>query len=320
MKNPLSLKIKKRLNVLEKELLRVIDGSGSKLKEGYLQTIKAGGKRLRPAIVLLCSQFNGGEDKHIKKAALAVELIHVASLVHDDIMDDAKIRRGKPTVCSKWGDQVALRIGDYLFAEAFLLLSETGNFEAISVLSRAVGKLSEGEIEQLKSAFNHNQAISYYFKKISCKTAALFRASAELGAIFGGATQASIAALGNFGENLGLAFQIYDDILDVQAEEKELGKSLGTDLKDGTLTLPIIIALRETKSRRLADIFTKENCTDEEVKEGLAIIASTKAAAKAKKGAKNFIDKALVDLEVINNKQLKKELRVICKYTIERYS
>lgn len=320
MKSPISLRIKKQLNALDKELLKVIDSSGSKVKQGYLQTIKAGGKRLRPAIVFLCSQFNENGRQSTKKAALAVELIHVASLVHDDIMDGAKIRRGKPTVYSKWGDQVALRIGDYLFAQAFLLLSETGNFSAISALSKAVRKLSEGEIEQFKSAFQYNQALSYYFKKISCKTAALFRASAELGAIFGGANKSCIAALGNFGENLGLAFQIYDDILDVEAKEKELGKSLGTDLRDGTLTLPIIIALKETKSQRLANIFTRKNCTEEDIKEGLNIIASTKAAVKAKEQAKKFIGKGITSLEPINNEQLKKELKDICYYTIERYS
>lgn len=320
MKNPLSLKVKRQINSLEKDLSQVIDGSSAELKRGYLQTLKAGGKRLRPAIVFLCSQFKDGDKKSIKKAALAVELIHVASLIHDDIMDGATIRRGKPTVYSQWGEQVALRMGDYLFANAFLLLNQTGNFSAISVLSKAVKKLSEGEIEQIKSAFQYDQALSYYLKKIRCKTAALFRASAELGCIFGGADHNSVVALGNFGENLGLAFQIYDDILDVQAEEKQLGKSLGTDLRDGTLTLPIIIALKETKSWRLADIFTKENCTDKDIAEGLKIIASTNAADKAKQKAKSFVDKAVSDLEIIKEERLIKELIDICEYTIERYN
>ncbi len=298
----------------------MIDGAGREVRESYLLTLNAGGKRLRPALVFLCSQFKGADKASVKKAALAVETIHAASLIHDDIMDGASIRRGQPTVYSKWGNQVALRTGDYLFAQAFLLLNDTGNFQAVSMLSNAVKLLSEGEIEQIKSAFNAEQSRAYYLKKIGAKTASLFRTSAELGALFGNAPQEYIKAFGDYAQNLGVAFQIYDDILDVEADEKVLGKSLGTDLKDGTLTLPILLAIKESKSKRLADIFTKENCSPDDIKEGLQIIASTSAAKESKQQAKSFIDKAISDLSLVNNEKLKRELKAICEYTIERYS
>ena len=320
MKNPVSLKIKNQLRVLEKELRKSVNGAGPTVKQSYFETISAGGKRLRPAIVFLCSQFKGADKDGVNKAALAVEIIHAASLIHDDIMDGAAIRRGQPTIYSKRGSQSALRTGDYLFAKSFLLLNETGNFEAVSILSRAVKKLSEGELEQIKSAFNKEQELSYYYQKIGCKTAALFRASAELGALFGNAGQAYIKALGDYAENLGVAFQVYDDVLDIEADEEALGKSLGTDLKDGTLTLPIIMALKESNSQRLADIFTSEDNDEQDIAEGLHIIVSTKAAEKSKKEAKRFVDKATQCLAPIKEEKLKKELEAICEYTIERYN
>ena len=320
MRNPVSLKIRKQLNNIEKELKQIIEGSGHSVKKAYLETINAGGKRLRPALVYLCSEYPRADKKSVQNAALAVEIIHAASLIHDDIMDGAKLRRGKPTVYSKWGTSVALRTGDYLFAQAFLLLNETGNFRAVGILSEAVKKLSEGEIEQIKSAYNTDQTRAYYLKKIGCKTASLFRASAELGALFGGADELNIKALGNYAEYLGVAFQIYDDILDVAADEKALGKSLGTDLRDGTLTLPILLAIKESKSKRLADIFTKEKCSEKDIKEGLQIIVSTTSADKSQKEAKSFVDKAMLELEPLKDAKLKKELKAICEYTIERYS
>ena len=320
MRSPVSLKIKRKLNALEKDLRSLFEGADSEIRQSYTQTITAGGKRIRPAIVFLCSQFAGADEANVRKAAVSVELIHAASLIHDDIMDGARLRRGMPTVYSKWGSQVALRIGDYLFAQAFFLLNETGHFEAVGVLSSAVKQLSEGEIEQIKSAFDTNQAFSYYLLKIRCKTASLFRASAELGAIFGNAPKSTVKVLGGFAENLGMAFQVFDDILDINAEEKVLGKSLGADLRDGTLTLPILYALKEAKSRRLADIFTSEKCSEAEIKEGLEIILASTAVEKARAKAQKFVDKALSSIEAIDNKRLKKELTTICEYTIERYN
>ena len=320
MKNPVSFKIKTHLSRLEKDLKRGLADAGPMIKESYLETVTAGGKRLRPAIVYLCSQFKAADMAGVKKAALAVEIIHAASLIHDDIMDEATVRRGKPTIYSKRGSQAALRTGDYLFAKSFLLLSETGNFEAVLILSKAVKKLSEGEIEQIKSAYNTNQECSYYIQKIGCKTAALFRASAELGALFGGANRIYIKALGEYAENLGIAFQIFDDVLDIDADEKVLGKSLGTDLKDGTLTLPIIIALEETEDQRLAEIFTDDNSGDKDIEEGLALIDSTSAVEKSKAEARNYINKAMNSLAPIEDKKLRDELETICNYTVERYN
>jgi len=323
MQNPVSLKIKRKLNKLDSELKNLVTDSGIELSKGYLQTVEAGGKRLRPALVFLCSQFKGGDKKNIFNAALAVELIHAASLIHDDIMDGAIIRRGKPTVYSKWGPKVALRIGDYLFAKAFLLLCKTDDFEAISVLADAVRKLSEGEIEQIKSAYKLEQTTSYYFQKINLKTASLFRASAELGAIFGGAQNSKVKALGAFAQNLGMAFQIFDDVLDIEAEEQVLGKSLGTDLRDGTLTLPILFGLKETNDNhdnRLAKIFISKNCSNSDIEDGLKIIVDTQAIDKTRKEAKRFVGKALKELEYIDNTPLKNELSNICEYTIERFN
>ena len=204
-------------------------------------TLAAGGKRLRPLLVFACAGGVVGES--VVRAAASVELVHMATLVHDDLLDGATMRRGRETVASANGSETAVQVGDYLFAQAFAELAGGGRPEAIEVLAESALDLSRGELAQGRAAFDVALTEAAYLDRVRRKTASLFAAACRLGAMLGGAplpTQLNIAA---FGESVGMAFQIFDDILDITGDPIDTGKRRGADLRDGTVTLPMIYAI-----------------------------------------------------------------------------
>jgi geranylgeranyl pyrophosphate synthase len=205
-------------------------------------TLSAGGKRLRPLLVYCCSAAERRRERQVEAAAAAVELVHMATLVHDDVLDGAELRRGHPTVFHRLGRDAAVGAGDYLFAQAFAELTESGSPEAVSTLARASLRLSQGEIAQGLRAGDLTVTEEDYLQRVQLKTAALFSAACTLGAQLGGARNAA-AALAEFGELIGVAFQIFDDILDLAGTPEATGKPRGADLRDGTVTLPMILAM-----------------------------------------------------------------------------
>ncbi len=228
------------------ELERILESAiedDSFIGEACMPLLK-GGKRLRPILFLLCSRA-GGADRHEKllPLAAAIELIHTASLVHDDILDASKVRRGVSTANAKYGAQAAVLIGDYLFAKAFQFVAE-GNYgdEAAAILSRLVRDLCIGEIKQDRSLFVI-PTLAEYYERITLKTAIFLSSSCRLGALTAGLDRATVEAMTGYGMSLGLAFQITDDLLDFFGDEKLTGKRLGGDLKSGVITLPILRAL-----------------------------------------------------------------------------
>ena len=211
------------------------------VQEASAHLIKAGGKRLRPALVLVTSRAGEAGRHETDLAAAAVELLHLASLYHDDVIDETKMRRGAPSVHSKWGNEVAILAGDFLFASGSLLGARAGA-AAPAILARALADVCEGQIAETERVGDPSRSASQYVETIKRKTAALFRAACELGATTSGAPDEVRERVVDYGENLGLAFQMVDDLLDFVGDPRVTGKTLGTDLKAGVFTLPVLIA------------------------------------------------------------------------------
>jgi geranylgeranyl pyrophosphate synthase len=205
--------------------------------------LKETGKGIRPALTLLSGRFYDYNLTYLLPMAVSVELMHTATLVHDDAIDNAEIRRGQPTINSMWGDDIAVLMGDYLFARAGEAVADTQSTRAVKLFSQTLGIISSGEINQYRNAFNLEQTRDDYFKRIYGKTASLFALSAQTGAILSQAPEKVVEILKNYGDNLGTAFQIVDDILDFTSTEEAMGKPVGSDLIQGTLTLPAMMLM-----------------------------------------------------------------------------
>ena len=205
------------------------------------QSLGTSGKRIRPALTFLCAKFNIYQLDLLLHMAAAIELMHTATLVHDDAIDKSETRRGKPTIYKLWGVDPAVLLGDYLFAKAGVEVSDTQSVRAFRIFSQTLMTISRGELNQAQNAFNLKQSRETYFQRIYGKTASLFCLSTESGGILSQSPESTIEVLWSYGRNLGLAFQIVDDILDFIGTEQELGKPAGSDLAQGTLTLPALI-------------------------------------------------------------------------------
>jgi geranylgeranyl pyrophosphate synthase len=229
------------LEEVERSLEAVADVDNPLLAELLRYTLKNGGKRIRPSLTLLAGKFHVYDLDLLVPIAAAIEVLHTATLVHDDIVDNSPVRRGKPTVSHAWGENRALLLGDYLFAKAGSLAADTENLRVIRLFSRALMTISGGELKQTGVTFDLTKAREYYFNWISAKTACLFATAAESGAILSQCPEYMIEGLKNYGHNLGMAFQIIDDVLDFIGDETELGKPVGSDLGEGIVTLPTIL-------------------------------------------------------------------------------
>jgi octaprenyl-diphosphate synthase len=207
--------------------------------------IDSGGKRLRPMLTIAASMLFGRTDGSEINFAAAVEFMHNATLLHDDVVDESEMRRGRAAARMKWGNQASVLVGDFLLGQAFMMMVDTGNIDALRVISKAATVIAEGEVLQLAKARDLDATISDYDEVIGAKTAKLFEAATEVGAMAGGADAAGCRAMRDYGRELGYAFQLVDDVLDYRGEAGTLGKNTGDDLREGKMTLPVILALRQ---------------------------------------------------------------------------
>lgn len=237
--------IKEDLDRVEDRLRAVSQVTFPYLSELLDFSLKSNGKRIRPILTLLSGKFYPSNLDSLLLMATAVEIMHTATLVHDDAIDKSVVRRSQPTVYKVWGEEKAVLLGDYLFAEAGALTAVTKNLRAIKLFADTLKAISSGELNQAFNAFNLEQSRDHYFQRVSQKTAALFVMAMESGASLSRAPEESIQVLIEYGYNLGIAFQIVDDILDFIGTEEELGKPIGSDLTQGTLTLPAILLLEK---------------------------------------------------------------------------
>lgn len=283
-------------------------------RDQYIQTIghyliSAGGKRLRPTFTILTSKlFNYKGDKHIYVAA-AVELIHTATLLHDDVVDQSTVRRGKTTVNYNWNNKYAVLIGDFLFSQAFKMMVSTDSIEVLNILSQASSIISEGEVKQVSNIGKINITKKEYYDVIKGKTAELFAAACEAGAVIAQQDSSTCKKLYNVGLNSGIAFQIIDDLLDYIAKEKVLGKRIGDDFYEKKITLPIIILYQkaiEADKLQLDIIF--EQPTTENFEILLELVKKYNIISLVKKEALFYINQAMEIIQDIETPSLAKQI------------
>lgn len=307
------------INIIEKSLEDTVLGESPLLQQASLHLLQAGGKRIRPVFVLLAGKFGDYNINVIKDVAVALELIHMASLVHDDVIDDAELRRGRPTIKSKWDNRFAMYSGDYIFAKGLELMTNIQDPVAHKILSKTLVELCIGEIEQIKDKYRFDQNLRDYLLRIKRKTALLIAASCQLGAVAAGVEEEIHQKLYRFGYYVGMSFQITDDVLDFTGTEKELGKPAGGDLLQGNITLPVLFAM-ENEFLRSEIVKVHENMSHNDIQNVINLIKESDAIEKSLEISDRYLQKALMVLESLPNNRAKKTLRDIAHYIGKRKS
>ena len=302
----------------EEELQAAGSSHGAVLGEFAGGTLSAGGKRLRPMLVYICAGDGAGD--HAVCAGAAVELLHAATLVHDDVLDRAGLRRGRPTVFASGGRHAATTTGDLLFSRAFGVLVQTGSADAVRTLSAAASALARGELAQRADAWRADVTVERYLERCELKTARLFEAACRLGALLGSPGAALADPLAGFGRRIGVAFQIFDDVLDVSGPVERTGKARGTDLLDGTVTLPLILARQ--RDAALAEMDPRAEVTTAAEAEAVCDrIAATGALEASREAALEHVaagKAAVAGLQLPAKQQ--RLLDLVADGVVERYS
>lgn len=314
------LLIQHELDSLELELQLILRSEVPLIKDicGYLN--EAQGKRIRPAMLFLAAKCTGGEMDDVVKAAVAVELIHTATLIHDDIIDNHKLRRGKQTIRSKWGNSTATIMGDFLYSKAFAGLAGAGLFEILGILARVTHTMCIGEMMQLDQRHNVDIGEDGYMEMIHKKTASLFSAACECGALLGDNNVHSKSFSG-FGENIGLAFQITDDLFDYIAVDKYIGKPTASDFSDGRVTLPFITAFRNAPERTrkwVGDLFRNGFNREEHWTEVVSFVQNYGGVEYSLQKARDFGEKAKLQLRDIDISPERDALCFAADYIVTR--
>ena len=288
--------VKERLGKVNDSLTEMAEKKHPFLARLLDHTFTTPGKNIRPAITLLASNFYPHDERNTEKMATGVELLHIASLIHDDTVDGAMLRRGKMTISSLWGPKAAVLAGDYIFAASATLVCDTGNIRVIRRFAETIMELSSGELQEMAETYNPEQSMQGYLDRIYNKTASLFTTAAESGAILSGAPEACSQSMRSYGHNLGMAFQVVDDILDLDGTEEEIGKPIGSDLANGVVTLPTLIAMQR---RSCCDAVKRvlANPDDEDLmKEVVSLIQNESVLEESYEFASRYCEKALANL------------------------
>ena len=283
--------------------------------------IAAGGKRLRPVLTLAASRLCGYDGTRHRKLAACVEFIHTATLLHDDVVDDSNLRRGKPAANSLFGNKPTVLVGDFLFSRAFQLMTEDGSLDVLRILSNASAIIAEGEVLQLTTSNNVRTSEQAYLEVIRAKTAELFAAACRIGAVVNNRPTPEEEALRTFGLNLGLAFQIIDDVLDYSAEQARLGKSIGDDFREGKITLPVILAYN--RGGEAERFFWRRTLEDLEQQEGdlekaIDLLVKSQAMKDAADRARHYGAIARDALGLFPEHPIKSALLSVVDFTLER--
>ncbi|MDR3599735.1 MAG: polyprenyl synthetase family protein [Desulfosporosinus sp.] len=303
------------LQRVEKELTKFVATDYPILQDSAVHLLAAGGKRLRPAFTLLAGKFYGYSLEKLMPVAMALELIHMSSLVHDDVVDASMTRRGRPTVKANWGNIVSVQTGDYLLAKSLILIAKIDHPEVARILAEISVEMCQGEIQQIKCSFDVEQNLKQYYYRIKRKTALLISACCKIGALVSGAPQQQVWALGAYGHSLGMAFQIVDDVLDITAKPSEFGKPIGGDLRQGIMTLPMILALQLSQEpSRLKALLGKTEKTDDEVAETIELIKTTGAIDESMQLVDLYVQKAKKHLQNLPQVPTRKALEELAEF------
>ncbi|NJK79392.1 MAG: polyprenyl synthetase family protein [Chloroflexaceae bacterium] len=307
------------LQALEDLLLARTASHSAYIAAAGAHTVQAGGKRLRAALALLASRLRG--TSHTEQAlhtAASVELIHAASLVHDDLVDHTRRRRGRVTVHALWDNDVALMVGDYFFALAAAEMALCRDPRIITYYAQAVQTIVEGELNPVTTVEPLDSALQQYLYKTGAKTATLFAAGCKAGMATGGGSEDDIAALGHYGYDLGVAFQIVDDVLDFIGDEKTLGKPAGNDLREGTITLPLMYAVEQSRSDFLRDIAGVSGLSDEQVAQAIAEVKQAGAIERTQQEARAYVERAVAHLNHFAESPARQTMIELAWFVIQR--
>ncbi len=307
------------VNVVIRE--RMASEHAPRIPEVTAHLVEAGGKRLRPMLTLAAARMLGyGGQDHVKLAA-TVEFIHTATLLHDDVVDESQRRRGRPTANLLWDNKSSVLVGDYLFSRSFQLMVETGNLRVLDILANASATIAEGEVLQLTAAQDLRTDEGIYLQVIRGKTAALFSAATEVGGVIAGAPEPQIRALFDYGDALGIAFQIVDDILDYGGQDTIIGKNTGDDFRERKLTLPVIkaVAKADTEERAFWQrVIEKGDQRDGDLAQALVILRRHGAIEEARQDALAWAGRAKGSLDNLDVHPLRDMLSELANFVVER--
>jgi heptaprenyl diphosphate synthase len=307
------------LQEFERRLVDSIAADLGPMASAMEHIVKAGGKRLRPALVILSGRLGSADRDSIFNIAMGIEFIHTATLVHDDLIDNSPTRRGIRTIHEALGPNPAIIIGDYYFAKGANLLSSIGSPAIDAAISHAVMTICMGELLQMTSRNDYDQSLESYYRKIERKTATLVSTCCSSGAIVSGQPEESVQTLRRYGYNLGMAFQIVDDVLDYVATSDEMGKPVGADLRQGTVTLPLMLALHDPDAGpALRRILAAGELTDSDYDEVVGLVRESPAIDAAERHAADFAARARAELAVFPDSVTRATLERICDYVVDR--
>jgi heptaprenyl diphosphate synthase len=280
----------------------------------------AGGKRLRPALVLLSAKCGRYDLERLMPAAMAVELTHAATLVHDDVIDRSAVRRGRPTIAASLGDEPAIVIGDFYFAKAYEHAARTGSTEVVGMLARTVMEICAGEVRQQAIRFDYRTDVDEYMQRIEAKTATLLSACCDIGSVLAGLPAAQRSALHAYGRLLGLAFQIADDVLDYLGSLGEIGKPIGHDIAEGFATLPLMLAREDAHvAQRLDSVLSGgRKLSTQEAREVVEVVRGSNAPQQAIERAREYASAARKQLDAIDPGEARDSLAALTDYVVSR--
>lgn len=305
---------RKDLDYIERELERSVDSDSPVIRQASLHLLRAGGKRIRPIFVILAAQFGTYSLQDVTKVAVALELVHMGSLVHDDVIDDSDIRRGDVTVKAKWNNKIAMHTGDYIFSRALLSISDIDIPAAHQLLSKTMLEICKGEIIQIEHQKKTDQTLRDYLRRIKRKTALLLSSSCELGALVSGADPDTVRKLKRFGYFTGMSFQITDDILDIVSTDEELGKPAGSDLLNGHITLPVLYIKDDEDFKPYMEDSFNGTLTEPRRQDMLSYIQQTDAIERAVQVSDLYLQKALAELEGLPQNSAKRAFKQIAAF------
>jgi heptaprenyl diphosphate synthase len=304
---------------VEVQLAAAVDSPEKFVAEAAAHLLNAGGKRFRPLLVMLSAEFGDPAHPDVVPSAVVVELTHLATLYHDDVMDEAVMRRGAPSANARWDNSVAILVGDYLFAQASDLVSDLGP-EAVRIQARTFSRLVQGQIRETLGPSEDDDALAHYLSVVADKTGSLIATAALFGAKMSGASEEVQVTLTEFGERIGAAFQLSDDIIDIASETGDSGKTPGTDLREGVPTLPTLIALRSTdaEGERLRELLSKPLTDDAEHAEALRLLRVHPAMAESRSYVQAEADAASALLDKLPAGSAREALQALCDTVASR--
>ncbi len=319
------LPIAATLDEVERRLRTQVESNHAFMQQAARYLMDAGGKRFRPMVVALTAHLGDADRTEVAEAGVVVELVHLATLYHDDVIDEATARRGTPSANLRWDNTVSILTGDYLFARASELSADLG-VEVTRIMARTIAQLCEGQVMEVQGSAGAlppdvprlEPTVEHYLRVIGGKTASLIASSCRLGALLSGCEREVVDAATTYGWNVGLAFQIGDDILDIASDHEDSGKTPGTDLVEGVRTLPVLFALEDDDGRLTSLVERGPALTPAEVDEALALLRGSPAMDRAREVAADYVDSAVAALDVVGDRAVVKALRRLAEFAVHR--